>query len=193
MRGITDQAHLMMDKTQTKQMTETRVFNVATKEMMSALVEKIVSGHQLSSSTMDYNLAHRLLLIEAMELGVAINDIVKLNDAVKQIVCKANNVFEGSNLLNILELKKRIANLPDCMPVMIEKLDNNWHTTDVIFEHHKVSKKMATSLTEEDLERVVEINGELFIKLMSPAVQAFSAVETEDKDGKRLFVIFANY
>lgn len=174
-------------------MTETRIFNVANNDIMSAIVEKIVSAHAISGSVMDYNLAHRLLLIEAMELGIAITDIRMLNDAIAKIVCQANNVFEGNNLLTIKDLKKTIDGLPECMPVMIERLDNNWHTSDVVFELHKINKKTAASLTDDNLENIVEINGELFMKAMLPAVQAFTATETEDKFGKKMFVIFASY
>lgn len=165
-------------------------FKVMTDSMIDEMVNHIVDYY--NSTVMTQGLAHRVVLIYCMEREIAFNDIVAINKAVDKILRRSSNLHEGGHFL-VKDLRNAIKDLPDGMPVMIEKLDEGWVTEDVVFDYQKINATYLEKLTEDEKLLSVEKEGGLYLKQMVPAVHAFGHIVTEDKDGKKLLLLNASY
>ena len=159
-------------------------------ELLNEVINNIVGNF---TKNMNHEMAYRLFMVICMENKYIAKDLMQINQSVEKIVRLSGN-FNESGLFTIKDLKMKIANLPDGMPIVMDYLeDSGWISQEVLWEKVKINKKNDDLLTEE-INPLIEDDGkDKYYLNYTKTVNVFDARETTDKFGKRVFYIHAHY
>lgn len=178
-------------------MSASTTFSLATEEDVERIVSGIIDSYKgsVDKYPMVSGMADRVFMLHLMESSLYIDDILVLNGAVNKIINTLHHLMPGG-VLTVGELRERIKNLHERTPVMIDKVASGWNSHPVHWESIKLSDEDARNLPEGEsaLGRVwTDENGEKFLAYDIDAVFAFGSCQTNDAQGRKLFLIHANY
>jgi hypothetical protein len=140
------------------------------------------------------------LMFECQSRGVLISR-PECNDIVYRVLTAANNVVDaGQFQLTVGALKQRLEGLPENMPVLYERINDEsftkgWTTISLVsskYEAHEGDIAFVNENPSEYHDLYTE-NDKVYYRSFGNYISAFSAYGVTDKEGKKAFVLTAHY
>jgi hypothetical protein len=134
------------------------------------------------------------LIYQCQSNGYAAPDVDILRVAVREIIDQHFNFIGGDHNITVGYLRNRIANLPDNMPVLIERADDSWHESaniQVDFERSYTGSQ-DPEFGSREFDRI-HTNGKRMTASVINAMRPFNAALHLNKDNKQAFVLTVSY
>jgi len=140
------------------------------------------------------------LFVNAQEAKEEIS-YLEISNIVDRIFSHVTQVIHSNHTLNVGDLKREIANLPDNMPVAYQRIEDmyfekyNWTSIPLVWETRSANNELIEWVKKNPSasHRIVEKDNEFFMEHMSFYIIAFDAYVHADDEGKQVFVINAHY
>lgn len=139
-----------------------------------------------------------MLTTQEMKITLTHEEIIKVSNT---LYFDINKIMQKHSELTVGELRKKIHNLPDEIPVFYQRIEDSyfdngsWKTVPFVWEQHKINPSKIKEIEDNPSphHKVVYIDGKPFLRDYSHYIAAFSATVTKTDDGKKAFIINAHF
>lgn len=159
----------------------------------------IVTSNRNSDLPMTQLGVTRLLAFKLSDLGFSMpQHINEFNDAVNFILNESNQFVSTDAYVTVGDLKQKLANLHDDMPVLVERAGPGWAESANLkmdLERHEITEDMAPAAVNEvprDALRHSQAGQPMYADEIT-CLRAFGATMLKNKDDREAFVVYLSY
>lgn len=141
----------------------------------------------------------RWLWRASLEAGTLLTEL-EINEIISKVHAISNQVGYPNNTLTVEGLRKKLAKLPDNMPVKYERIEDSyfeksWHTENLVTEKNKPKPDLIKWIHDNpDANMKIEkIDGVVFAVTYGKYIAAHNAMVTTNESGEKVFSITAHY